>query len=283
MDIYLADEHAYQLLPLINLDVARDRIDKKKMSLVAGTVGAILSQPKPDEIKLIAIENRLEPFWFIGASTRAEYDRTATYVVQVTSPEVLSVTLLDQTLTPTPAAKGPATLNLSVLEHCAHAFRSQQTFDAVTGTKADFMRFIKADRQDIADVTTFAPPGILVVPPQIRATAVVRQVTADVLQPVQNAHAIHSERVDIENIDLIFRPVYALEYEWAAKNKKVVVEFDAIGGEMRGGGKRAGDGIKHILTRDVLFDVTADAIGMIVPGGNIAVKLVKAVVDRGKR
>ena len=35
-----------------------------------------------------------------------------------------------------------------------------------------------------------------------------------------------------------------------------------------------------MLTRDLLFDVTADAVSMIVPGGGIAVKLVKAVVDR---
>ena len=86
MEIYLADEHAYQLTPLISLEVARDRIDKKKMSLVAGTVGALFSQPKPDEIKLVATENRLEPFWFISASTHTEYDRACAYVVPVTGP-----------------------------------------------------------------------------------------------------------------------------------------------------------------------------------------------------
>ena len=31
---------------------------------------------------------------------------------------------------------------------------------------------------------------------------------------------------------------------------------------------------------DLLFDVTADAVGLIVPGGSIAVKLVKAMTDR---
>lgn len=283
MEIYLADEHAYQLTPLISLEVARDRIDKKKMSLVAGTVGALFSQPKPDEIKLVATENRLEPFWFISASTHTEYDRACAYVVPVTGPEVKGVTLFGQRLNATVSAKGPPTLSLTGIEHCAHELRSQQTFDAISGAKADFIRFVKAERVEIAELSGFAPEGVLVVPPQVRATAVVRQVTAEVVQPVQNAHAIHSERVDLENIDLIFRPVYALEYEWAAKNKRVVVEFDAVGGEMRGGGKRLADQIRHILTRDVLFDVTADAIGMIVPGGNIAVKLVKAVVDRGKR
>lgn len=283
MEISLAEEHAYQLTPQVTVEVARDRIDKKKMSLVAGTVGALFSQPKPDEIRLIATENRLEPFWVIAASSRTEYDRACAYTVAVAGPEVKAVTLFGQRLTTAPGAKGPPTVSLTGIEHCVHEIRNQQTFDAVSGARVDLMRYAKADRQEISDVATFAPEGILVVPPEVRATAVVRQVTSEVVQPIQNAHAIHTERVDIETIDLMLRPVYAFEYEWAAKKKKVIVEFDAINGEMHAGGKRLSDQIRHVLTRDVLFDVTADAIGMIVPGGNIAVKLVKAVVDRGNR
>jgi len=81
-------------------------------------------------------------------------------------------------------------------------------------------------------------------------------------------------------MDVYFQPVYAFEYEWAAKNKRVVVEYDGLTGEVRAGGKRLGEQIRGMLTRDLLFDVTADAVSMIVPGGGIAVKLVKAVVDR---
>jgi hypothetical protein len=116
----------------------------------------------------------------------------------------------------------------------------------------------------------------------VKANAVVRQVTAEVVQPVQNVQTIHEERVDIETVDLNFRPIYAFEYEWTTKNKKVVIEFDPLTGEMRTGGKRWSDQLKGLLTRDLIFDVTADAFGTIVPGGSIAVKLVKAVVDRKK-
>jgi len=35
-----------------------------------------------------------------------------------------------------------------------------------------------------------------------------------------------------------------------------------------------------VLTKDLIFDLTSDAVGMFVPGGSIAVKLVRAVVDR---
>lgn len=53
-------------------------------------------------------------------------------------------------------------------------------------------------------------------------------------------------------------------------------------GEIRAGGKKWAEQFKGMVSRDLIFDVTADAVGMIVPGGSIAVKLVKAVVDRGK-
>ncbi|HWQ11449.1 MAG TPA: hypothetical protein VNL77_01545 [Roseiflexaceae bacterium] len=282
MDIYLAAERAFQLTPQYSPEVARDRVEQHKTRLVAGTVGALFSQPKPDEIRVAALENRLEPFWLVVASSRTVYDRTCTYLVPVGGPEVRGVTVLGQELAATAQQRGAPAFSLPAVEHCVQELRTQQAFDAVTGARAELAKHAGAARAEIGDLSTFAPEGVLVIPPQVRATAVARQVIAEVVRPVQGAQAIHEERVDIETVDLIFRPVYAFEYEWAAKNKRAVVEFDAITGEFRTGGRRWSDQIKGIITGDVLFDITADAVGMIVPGGNIAVKLVKAVVDRGR-
>ena len=118
-------------------------------------------------------------------------------------------------------------------------------------------------------------------PPEAHSTTVVRAVLAEVIKPVQ-AQVIHEERVNVEALDIYFRPVYALEYEWVTKGKRVILEFDGLTGEVHTGGKKQNEQIKGMLTRDLIFDVTADAAGLIVPGGSIAVKLVKAVVDRGK-
>jgi hypothetical protein len=282
MDIYLASEHAYHLIPQFTLDVARDRVEQKKANLVAGTVGALLSRPKPEEIQMIGVENRLEPFWHIAISARTVFDRNRIYTVAVGGPEVQRVTVLGQEVVVDPKAKGGPALVLSATEHCLDEERASRTFDALTGEKADLSKYLTVSKTEIADLAAFAPEGTLVVPPQVRATAVVRQVMAEVVKPMQQAQVIHEERVEVETIDLNFRPVYAFEYDWAAKGKKAVVEFDPITGEMRAGGKRLSDQIKGMLTRDLLFDVTADAVGMIVPGGSIAVKLVRAVVDRGK-
>ena len=190
--------------------------------------------------------------------------------------------MLGQELPALPQPKGNPAFTLTGVEHCIQELQTRQTFDGITGTKVDLLKYTNSPKTEIADINTFSPEGILVIPPQVKANAVVRQVTTEVLQPVKNAQTIHEERLNIETVDLNFRPVYAFEYEWAAKNKRVVIEFDPLTGEMRTGGKRWSDQIKGMLTRDLIFDITADAFGTIVPGGSIAVKLVKAVVDRNK-
>jgi hypothetical protein len=282
MDISLAAERAYHFIPQITLDIARDRVDQKKANLVAGTVGALLSRPKPEEIQLVSVESRLEAFWHVTVAARTVYDRSRTFSLTASGPDVVKVTVAGQEIAVDARAKGGPAFTLTGTEHCVQEQRLTQTFDGLSGERADLSRHLTFSKTEIADLAAFAPEGVLVVPPQVRATAVVRQVMAEVVKPVQNAQAIHEERVDVEVIDLNFRPVYAFEYEWAAKNKRSVVEFDALLGEMRTGGRKLSDQIKGLVTRDLLFDVTADAVSMLVPGGGIAVKLVKAVVDRGK-
>lgn len=279
MDISLAEERAFQITPQVTLEVARVRVDDKRTSLVAGTVGALLSRPKPDEIRMVGVENRLEPFWVINIGSHTVFDRNRAFTFTVAGPEVKRVTILEHEVPTQTQSKGAPTVTLQGVEHCLEELDVTRHFEGFSGNKGDFSRYLSAPNLEILNLETFAPENVLVVPPQARATAVVRQVMAEVVQPVQ-AQMILEERVDVKGIDLYFRPVYAFEYEWAAKNKKVVVEYDAITGDMHAGGKWLGDQIRGMLTRDLLFDVTADAVGMIVPGGSIAVKLVKAMTDR---
>ena len=281
MDIYLATERAFFLTPLVSLEVARDRLEQKKASLIAGNVGALISRPKPEEIQIVTVESRLEPFWLINVFVHTTYDRNCTYTIPVSGPEIRQVVIFGQERAVSANAKGIASFTLDGLEKCVEERRLSYTFDGISGEKADFSRYLTCAKTEISDLEHFAPTGMLVVPPHAHATAVLRPVLAEMIQPVR-AQVIHEERVDVEAIEVNFRPVYAFEYEWAAKSKRVVLEFDALTGEMHSGGKKLSDQIKSVLTRDLLFDVTADAAGMLLPGGSIAVKLVKAVVDRGK-
>ena len=61
-----------------------------------------------------------------------------------------------------------------------------------------------------------------------------------------------------------------------------MAEFDGVTGEMRNG-KALRPMLNISITRDALFDIGADTVGMIVPGANIAVKLAKVAFDQKKK
>jgi hypothetical protein len=283
MEIYVAQEQAFHFVAHFSLEVAHDRVEQKKSGLVAGSVSSLISRPNPAEIQIVATESRLEPFWVITAAARTVYDRNRSYTVILGGREAQSVTLLGQELTPEPKSKENPVVILNGVEHCLEEKQVSRAFEGISGERADFGKYQSFPKTTIIDLDNFSPEGVLVIPPQLRASAVVRQVLAELIKPVQQAQIINEERVDITAIELNFRPVYAFEYEWSAKAKRTVVEFDALTGEFHAGGKRlSAQFLKGIVTQDLLFDISADAVGMLVPGGGIAVKLVKAVVDSRK-
>jgi len=280
MEIFLANERAFHLIPQVSVEVASDRVEQKKINLVSGTFGSLLARPKPEDIQLVSVESRLEAFWKITVFVHTSYERNHTYTIPLSGPEIKNVTICGQDIATSVTPKGVASFNLQGVEHCLEENRHNFTFDG-SGAKIDLTKYLSFAKTEITELEEFAPEGVIVVPPAGKATTVVRTVMAEVIKPVK-AEIIHEERLDVEMLDINFRPVYAFEYNWAAKNKKVVIEFDALTGDLHGGGKKVGNQVKGMLTRDLVFDVTADAVGMFVPGGSIAVKLVKAAIDRDK-
>lgn len=282
MEIFVKEAEAYHFLPQVSLEVAKDRIEQKKTQLIAGTFGALLSRPKPEEFRLVALENRLEPFWLVTVSTCTRYDRTKTYSVAASGAEVQSVTIFENTLPVETKPKEGSRFVLPAVEHCLETARQTRTYHGLSGDAVDYARYLQYPKNLIPEIGAFTPEGVLVVPPQVTAAPVIRQTLAETLKPVGHAHTILEERVDVEALELNLMPIYALEYEWLGKNKRQVLEFNALSGEINASGKTMSSRIKGIISRDLVFDITADAVGMVVPGGSIAVKLVKAVVDRPK-
>jgi hypothetical protein len=254
---------------------------KVVVQLISGTLCKLLSRTKPEDIELVSVENRLQAYWEIKVHLLTVYERKRTYTIPLNDCEIDHVTLLGQDIPVTKVPKGASSLSLEGVEHCVGESSQAFTFDG-EGTEKDMSQFHNFAKTEIIDLEGFTPEGVLVVPPKARASTVVRSVLAKVIKPV-DAQIIHEERVDVEALDINFRPVYAMEYHWVPKDKHVVLEFDALTGEILGHGQKMGHQVKGLLSRDVLFDVTADAAGMLVPGGSIAVKLVKAAIDYQKK
>jgi hypothetical protein len=201
------------------------------------------------------------------------YDRTRKFVVPVTGPEVQSVTFQEIDY---PAVN--RSITIAAVEHCREENRQQTFFDGVSGTMQELSNLMSGSWNEVTDLAGFAArENTVVVPPEIRASFVMRQVLQTMLKPVQ-ADVIFEEVVTIEAIDLFYRPIFAFEFRWKTKDKTAVAEIDGVTGEMRNA-KSLRQQMNIPISRDALFDIGADTIGMIVPGGNIAVKLVKVAID----
>jgi hypothetical protein len=277
MDIQLAEQRIFALSEKLTVEQARQRAMDKRINVFVTGLGSLLQRPRSEEVELLATQKRFEPFWHAICATRQVYDRTRKISVPVSGPEVQSLTLHD---TEYPVTN--RTFTLSAIEHCREEDRQQIFVDGQSGEKIDLSALIGGVKNEITDLTNFvSTDSAIVVPPETRASYVVRQVLQPMLKPLQ-ADVVFEEAVAIEAIDLYYRPIYAFEFRWKPKDKTAVAEFDAITGEMRNA-RALRPAIGLTISRDALFDIGADTVGMLIPGANIAVKLAKVALEQKKK
>ena len=281
MEITIVEQKVFLLPETISADQARERAWDKKVAAFGSGFSSLFSRPKTEEVEVTYSEKRYEPFWYALCQGHYAYDRTARFVVKAAGPEVKSVTVASQDYCLTDDKKhGPQVFFLPGIEHCHEDFSKDACYNALTGERIDGAAMLKCARQEIA-LESFAPDGI-VVAPETRASFVVRSLLQEMIKPLQ-ADTIIEERVVIERVELYYRPLYAFEYRWIPKDRSAVAEFDGLTGQMRTGGKTLRQQVSARLSRDLLFDLGADVLGMVVPGGSIAVKLTKAAIDGNKK
>jgi hypothetical protein len=79
-------------------------------------------------------------------------------------------------------------------------------------------------------LTRATQAGTVVVPPKVKASALVREVVSSAIGRIE-ADRILEERVIVDAVDLLYRPVYAFRYRHAGK--EAVIEFDGLTGDAR--------------------------------------------------
>lgn len=280
MDISLGEQRIISLDPRLPYEELLRRAEERKTASLGTGIGGLLSRPKAEDVVLSASQHRLEPFWHVACRAHYVYDRTRAYAVPVSAGDVRSVTILGQDFGAVPVAKGPATFGMEVLEHCTEDLREEVFVDGATGgSVANAATLLAGPQTEVADPSVLATDGTLVVPPEQRVSAVVRQLLAKLLQPLQ-ADTIFEEALEVEHVSLVYRPIWAFEFHLPAKDRRGVVEIDALTGETKTASSLRMQITRHV-SRDALFDIGADTVGLLVPGGGIAIKLARVALDRG--
>jgi hypothetical protein len=269
MEINLGEEKIIELVSPYTFSDVHERMIGKKMDAF-GALTKLMQRPKWDEIVISGSQRRYEPFWYGSAMAHYSYDRRRRYNVEVT-PEVQSVTVYDHDHEV--RREKASVFSVEAVEHCVEQMRRELMLDPVRGDDRDYSRYTAApNKREVPALDALEQEGAVVVPPEVRSSFLVRRLIQSLVKTFQ-ADVVNEERIDIDYIYLYYRPVYAFEYHWVTRDKRAVWEFDAVTGEIRTEGGQIKRQVNAVLENDALFDVGSDAIGTIVPGAGVAVKL----------
>jgi len=280
VDISLGEPRIFGLEPRLPFEELKRRAEEKKTGALGAGLGGFIQRPKAEDVVLVASQRRVEPFWHVACTAHYVYDRTRMYTVPASAGDVRSVTVLGTDFPVVPSGKGAASFGVEVLEHCTEDIRDELFIDGVTGTAmANGPSVVNGLRTEVADPAIFAADETLVIPPEQRASAIVRQLLAKLLRPLQ-ADTVFEESLAVEALELYYRPVWAFEFHHPARDKRGVVEVDALTGEAKTASALKVSQFTRLVSKDALFDIGADTVGLLVPGGSIAVKLARVAIDR---
>ncbi len=273
MNVELAEERVLFHPDRFNMDHAEGRAWSQRMEAF-GTLAKLsgfLNKPRDEDFELVYRERRYQPYWRIVASGLYAYERQRAYDVPV-APEVRSVNIGGQDYAATDGR-----ITLSGLETCREEVRSEALYDGVTKQLDSMLHgYLKYDAEVVPQdkVADFAPEGVIVVPPQAKASILLRDVIAGVIKRI-DADKVLEEQVRVEAIDLHYRPVYAFRYRW--QGKEAVIEFDALTGEARPGGATFEQYLGKVMDPKFLLDVGVETANIFFPGAMLA----RIVVEKG--
>jgi HEAT repeat protein len=260
--------------PVISPEKA-DQIAEENKHKGISFFSRLIYRPKPEEIKLTRSEARYEPYWNMICEARVDFVREKSIPLDL-DKNVNEIKVGDQYFK---ANNGKAFV--SVEERCVTRKNNNLFINAVTGEKKDFSDLNDNSFSRISTIEEISQGEFLVVPAKIKASILVRDMIFETMKPLK-AIEIIAQSLKIEKLNLCFRPVYVYEYIWEAKNTTVAFEIDGITGKINEGRVLNPEISKDLVSEASLFDIGADAIGLVVPGGEIAAKIARAFIIRNR-
>ena len=295
MDLKIATERILIIKNQFTFAEAEEKAQTKRMDAF-GTLNkftGLFSRPLENDFEIVYKEHRYQPFWHIASKAKYVYDRNSHYQYDIKGGEVKTVTVEGKDYEITNGH-----LHIPVIEHCKQDLLEEVLIDGVSGTKQKSLKDYTLKDVEVVDSASSQGKGnksshadglskavgreAVVVPPQARVSGIIREMLVQMIQGIQ-ADVIFEENIEITCIDLYYRPIYAFQFFWKSKNKKAILEVDGVTGETSAGSRTFSEYLGKALDRDFLFDIGADAAGMFIPGGSIAVKAAKKIIDNKRK
>lgn len=278
MDISLAEERALVLKETLTMDQAEGRAWSKKVDAFGtmARMGSFLQKPKDSDFTLVYKEHRLEPFWHVVARATYVYERHKTFDLDLSGEMVQHVTIEGVEY-----GVENGRLSLKGTEHCREEPSEAVFVNGYTNERDETLAAYldyganEVQKEFLAEQNQ---KGIIIVPPQVKASAVVRDVVVGMMRQI-TADRMIEDSLAIEAVDLYYRPVYAFQYRWHSKDKDATLEYDGLTGNLQTSGQTYQQYLGKMMDPEFLFDVGIDTVDLFVPGGGLAIKLAKKGID----
>jgi hypothetical protein len=279
MEVAIAAERIVVLADQIGPHEAEGRAWAKRLEAF-GTLARMtgfLARPKDEEFEVAYREKRLQPFWRIASSAHSVYERARSYPILL-APEVRKVSIDGQE-----RPIGDRRIVVLGYEFCEEDTHREVFVDGLTGAEDDALAaLLEFDpvEADAAHLASLAEEQVVVVPPTVKASGLVRDAVAKAIGKI-DADKILEERVELQAVDLCYRPVYAFRYR--RLGKEAVVEVDGLTGEVSTTGSTFEEHLGKILEPRFLLDIGAEAANIFIPGATVAkLAIVKSLELRRK-
>ncbi len=234
----------------------------------------LIYRPKDEEIELISSKALFKPFWHIISEARVDYTREKKLDLNL-GAQVREIKIGDQYFK---TNEGKSCLTID--ERCTNSISHEKFIDAVNGEELEFKELIRGKKRILATIAELICDDFTIIPARLKASIPLRNIMHEIMQPLK-AIEILSQSLKIEKLHLYYRPVFAFEYTWKPRKQNVAFEIDGVTGKITQQKSAIEPGNKKISEAS-LFDIGADAIGLVVPGGEIAAKIAMALLGKNK-
>jgi hypothetical protein len=261
-EILIQNERLLLIDDILGWEKARQVAADHKVKAM-GMFSQLLFRPKPDDITIVYEEKRYQAFWHIVGTLFLDYKRKTRHKVPVeTMVKTITIEGIEYT-----AHQTDHTFEIEGIEHCQEEQLEELLVDAQTDKPGDFAKYMRCASKQIENMDILTQDGAQIAYMQAKASFLIRQVLNKLVRPYK-ADEILEERIAIDELNLYFYPLYTFEYAWTNKDKKALVEFDGVTGEVRKG-QKISDKLLKSFSYDDMFDFAKEIAGF-VPGGGLA-------------
>ena len=259
------------------LSAATEQANKKKLN--AFGLAAKLNpfkRPKDETVLLTKHVQRYEPFWHVTTNRAVDFSREINYPVDIGNAYATKV-VINGSEFPIAEKSGKRAINISAVEYCHRKIDYQENIDGLgreskKGVLDNFLRKYKFQEHESIQLQE-------AIPLKVSVATLLQRINKTLSSEAINAHEIQQDFIAIEKAHLYYRPVFAFEFAWTTEDKVGVIEVDGLTGEVIENGQWFKEKMETILTREMLFEASAEIAGVIVPGGSFAVKVVERITS----